>query len=317
MTPAPAEPDTDPDVPSTAGLAASAEALSAQGRRRPREPRPRWYRQQPAALVRLDCGGERHTVRWHKGRLVLLDHDVAAETVLMALGAERPACLTFYDRWKAIFAGGGAPGPSRAPRPSRGPAAAPLRTAVSAGRDLRSFGADLSRVVELAQLVRAERRWADPDLPASDRQRLVDTYLAQLRTAFAASLQPSSRQRGRQQLALHARPLPSGEEAAAEVITGPGRIEVDLQLPLSWVIEVGGRGLGDIPGRMVLAVVDADHERSLLGVSGIVWQVQGPGRVVAQLERWWTTRTEAGWELVDGARPVRRGASLWWSTSQR
>jgi len=165
--------------------------------------------------------------------------------------------------------------------------------------------------------VRAERRWADPDLPAGDRQRLDDAFLTRLRGAFAASLAPSAPVRGRQQLALHARPLPSGEEASAEVTIGAGRIEADLALPLSWVIDVAGRGLDDVPGRMVLAVVDTEADRARLGVAGMVWEVPSAGQVAVRLERWWMQRDGDRWVVVEGDRPVRRGASLWWSTSRR
>jgi hypothetical protein len=65
---------------------------------------------------------------------------------------------------------------------------------------------------------------------------------------------------------------------------------------------------------MILAIVDHDAEHALLGVTGIVWDVGGPGRVDARLERWWVRRDADGWHTADGARPVRRADSVWWST---
>ena len=277
---------------------------------RPREPRPRWYRQVPPAVLRLDCGGARHTVRWRKGRLVLLDHDLAAEVGLMALGAERPACLTFLERWRA----------SVAPNGSRGlPGGSGLRSGRGgvAGEDLRSFGGELSNIVELARLVRAERRWADPSLSEADRRRLVDRFMAELRAATAASLQPSSAQRGRQQLVLRARPLPSGEEASAEVVITTSRIELDLSLPLSWVIDIAGRGLQHQPDRLVLAVIDTEHDRGHVAVTGIIWEVPAPHRVNARLDQWWTARRGDEWVPVEGSRPIRPSRSLWWTSTQR
>lgn len=291
---------------------------------RPAPPRRRWYRAVSPAELHLDCGGARHTVRWRKGRLVLLDHDVGAEVAMMALGSDKPACLTLLERWRTVMPGGAGPG-GMAGRPGRAVAARAaggggggLRSAVAAGGDLRSFGADLARIIELSRLVRAERRWADPELPAADRQRLVDALVGGLRQATAASLAPSAPQRGRQQIALHARPLPSGEEAAAEVAIGAARIEIDLQLPLSWVVEVAGRGLGDLEDRLVLGVIDALPDRGLVGVVGIVWEVEGRGQVGARLERWWTRRGEGGWvPVADAPRPVHPARSLWWSTTRR
>lgn len=266
---------------------------------------------------------------------MLLDHDVAAEIALQALGAERPACLVFLDRWRAAFGSGPGPAGVGSARAASGgsasmgagsggagpgagrPGGARLRSAAAAGVDLRSFGSELARVVELGRLVRAERRWADPELAASDRSRLLERFLAELRQATAVSLQGSSRARGRQQIVVQAHPLPSGEEAAAEVTTSPARIELQLHLPLAWVIDVGGRGLGNVDGRLVLSVTDTDQDRGLLGVSGIVWEVSGPGRVIARLERWWMGRVEGEWRPVDGVRAVRAGRPLWWSTTQR
>ncbi|MGD9751531.1 MAG: hypothetical protein AB7W59_11110 [Acidimicrobiia bacterium] len=292
---------------------------------RPAPPRRRWYRAVPPATLQLDCGGARHTVRWKRGRLVLLDHDVGAEAALMALGSDKPACLTLLERWRTMLNGtAGAPGRAAARSVGSvagGRAGGRVRSAAAAGSDLRSFGADLARVIELSRLVRAERRWADPDLPAADRQRLVDALVGGLRTATAASLRPSAARRGRQQVVVHARPLPSGEEAAAEVTIGPARIEIDLQLPLSWVVEVAGRGLGEQPDRIVLAVIDQLPAEALAGVVGIVWEVDDRGSVAARLERWWTRPAVAdgqGWDVVDDApRPVHPARSLWWSTSRR
>jgi hypothetical protein len=46
------------------------------------------------------CGGARHTVRWRKGRVVLEDHDVAAERALVALGGEPCICLELLAAWR-------------------------------------------------------------------------------------------------------------------------------------------------------------------------------------------------------------------------
>lgn len=189
----------------------------------------------------------------------------------------------------------GRPGRSLASRASGSAGGSGLRSAV-AGGDLRSFGAELARVIELSRLVRAERRWSDPELAV--RSRIANASSMRSSAACAPPPRPPSPrarsvQRGRQQIVLHARPLPSGEEAAAEVTIGASRIELDLQLPLSWVLEVAGRGLGALDGWLVLGVIDALPERGLVGVVGIVWEVEGTGRaagVGARLERWWTRR---------------------------
>ncbi len=296
--------------------------VAPRGLARPPRPARRWYRNVAPAVLRIDCGGARHTIRWRKGRLVLLDHDVAAERTMMALGSDRPACLTVLERWRSTL------GP-----PAAGSAAAAIGIAAptpvarsgragtrgrTAGGDLRSFGADLGRIIELSQLVRAERRWSDPDLAANDRTRLVDALVSGLTRATAASLRPSALQRGRQQLAVRVRPVPSGEESAVEIELSAARIALDLQLPLSWVVEVAGAGLDELDDRLVLAVIDREPSLGRVGVLGVLWQVEGPGRVQALLERWWMGHGPDGWTVAhDAPRPVHPSRSLWWSTSRR
>lgn len=54
--------------------------------------------------LRLPCGGATHVVRWRgRERLELVDHDVAAEAAVAALGAgrHRPPCVVLRDLWEA------------------------------------------------------------------------------------------------------------------------------------------------------------------------------------------------------------------------
>ena len=101
------------------------------------------------------------------------------------------------------------------------------------------------------------------------------------------------------------------------MLIAPGRLEVDLELPLSWVIEVAGRGLDRQDGRLVLAVVDADHSLGALGVSGIVWETSDTGKLTASLQQWWTVRSDDTWVPVSSARAIRVRRPLWWTSSQR
>ncbi len=316
-----ARPDVGTADPSTAEPEPhhSSDALLRPVVTRPPQPRRRWYRRVAPARLQIDCSGGRHTVLWKRGCLVLVDHDVAAESALRALGADRPACLALLERWRTTLQPAGPAGMARTPRvaPAR---PSGLRSPVAAGADLRSFGAELGRVIELAQLVRAERRWADPALPASDRSRLLGRFLGDLRDATAASLQSSARARGRQQIAVQAHPLPSGEQGGVEVTTSAGRIGLELHLPLSWVVDVSGRAMTNVDGRIVLGVLDEEPDGGLTGVIGLVWEVHGAGRVGARMDRWWMTMAEGRWQVVDSARsvpPLRSAQSLWCSTSQR
>lgn len=61
---------------------------------------PEPLRELPAALARVECSGERHTIRWAAGKLVALDHDdPEGERALAALGGTSSACLDVLSVW--------------------------------------------------------------------------------------------------------------------------------------------------------------------------------------------------------------------------
>jgi hypothetical protein len=59
-----------------------------------------WPRGVAALRVGVRCQGATHHVLWRRGALVLEDHDVAADAVLVALGGERPPCLEVLRSWR-------------------------------------------------------------------------------------------------------------------------------------------------------------------------------------------------------------------------
>jgi hypothetical protein len=48
----------------------------------------------------LHCGGQAHRLELRDDDLVLLDHDEASESVLVALGAEVPLCVQLVQAWR-------------------------------------------------------------------------------------------------------------------------------------------------------------------------------------------------------------------------
>lgn len=59
-----------------------------------------WYLSLPPAGTAVPCGNGSHTVRWEAGRLSLPWHpDAEAELVLGALGGDKPACMTLFEKW--------------------------------------------------------------------------------------------------------------------------------------------------------------------------------------------------------------------------
>src|SRR5688500_17103085 len=59
-----------------------------------------WARRAPAVDVPVDCDGAAHRVRYRRGSLVVVDHDVVGERSLQALGGDEPACLAILRAWR-------------------------------------------------------------------------------------------------------------------------------------------------------------------------------------------------------------------------
>ena len=55
----------------------------------------------PRVDVEVACGGERHRVLLRRGKVVLVDHSIAAEAAAVALGAPSPACFDVYRSWRS------------------------------------------------------------------------------------------------------------------------------------------------------------------------------------------------------------------------
>lgn len=60
-----------------------------------------WYRRAPTVRETVVCGAEEHVVVWRRGSLAAAHHDLAGEELLVALGADRPACLEVVQSWRA------------------------------------------------------------------------------------------------------------------------------------------------------------------------------------------------------------------------
>jgi len=61
---------------------------------------PRWPRGAGRLRVNVDCDGTTHSIVWRRGALVLVDHDVAADEVIAALGGDLPPCLELLASWR-------------------------------------------------------------------------------------------------------------------------------------------------------------------------------------------------------------------------
>lgn len=61
----------------------------------------KWWAPVEPVTVEVSCGEERHRLSWRRGKLVLDDHDLAAEESFAALGGEPALCLEVLRAWRA------------------------------------------------------------------------------------------------------------------------------------------------------------------------------------------------------------------------
>jgi hypothetical protein len=232
---------------------------------------PPWSRHLDDASMAVSCGGGHHRVRWSAGTLHLDDHvDLAAEQVLVALGAPLPPCLAALRLFEDAVADGGFLGEWA----GRGHAD-PARTAwlATALERYRSEGVqEFLHGLPIRRLPRMGEALVELPPALLDRAALAvaqgvidggrpdDSYVcAQLdeavrrrvRRAFVRSLATSA--------------LPGGSAALTplrcEVRDGAPRVDgqvsgragmVEMRVSRSWLVEVWGTGLAHLDGLLVL-----------------------------------------------------------------
>ena len=234
---------------------------------------PAWWAAVAPATTDVDCGGERHELRWEAGQLHLPHHpDVEAERTLGALGADVPTCLRLREAWAthstdpALVTLGRRPGEADlgfatdsalllAP-PLHTP---PRRPDRSGGRDRRDdLVALLSLPVAfvdrlaLTAMADAADRWPDPAF----RER----HGLRLGASLAARAGPALRRLGAhlarpdEPVTVHATPAPPAGRTWIRAERTSEGLEITASLPLSWLARVWGPGLSEPDGRFVLAL---------------------------------------------------------------
>jgi hypothetical protein len=199
--------------------------------------------------VAIPCGAGVHRVLFRRGNLVLVDHDVAAEATVAALGGTPPPCFDVFRSWRARDAWERAlepRGPGFHQLYRRPPLPAPLQLPLEAG------------------IVRGwERRRARGDRHAG--AMLTTAVHTKGEAALAAALRKVARGRV--------------ERCAVEIGASPsatGRITststtVTVRVTDDWWRTVGLPGAAlDEHGRFVLAV----RPKKLV----LDWQERSPGR---------------------------------------
>lgn len=238
------------------------------------------------ATTRVDCGGERHTIRWTGGDLIALDHDdPEGERAFLALGGEHQRCIEVLDAWaryrsdprvlSALSRGGGDYLQRRADRgaPRSGLLQGSRGSGWSAYAPLGSTAYSSPSTVRYGGKASSRPDVSDDDgvgvLAGLDRgvaRRLVATTTEVLLATRDPSVQPTLEASlfGRVTSALRSWSGRADLEVELVVVDPNDANIVEegeklfVRLPMEWVSTVWARDLAVIGDRFALGVLDAD-----------------------------------------------------------
>lgn len=257
-----------------------------------------WHAGYPPVTVSLDCGGATHRIRWDDGRLALLDHDRAAEAAVGALGGATPRCLEVLDAWREEHEqlAGGLAWLAREPEHV----------------DSRLPG-ELAVLVRLARMAGIARRWDEPDADPPLRNWLARRMSRSLEAAFRDALRASAHRRGRLKVSIGCGALAPGEQVTVEAEVRPAQVRLQLGMPVTWLVDVWGRGVARVHDLVVLDVVERERGPDRLGVLAVGWEAAGRGVVAPRLAPVWLERLPEGWVAADDEPPPPVRRHPWWS----
>jgi len=239
-----------------------------------------WWAGVADAVAEIDCGGERHALRWHHGALLLEDHpaeEAPAEAALEALGAPPPACRALHARWERVESSVEVISLWRRPGEDlAGFEPAGVRPLIAAGSRARAPAAERRRAdllatlslpppmidrLVLGALAAASARWPDEAFRARHGLRLGAALAARARPAVTRLGEELA---GPGRASVTVAPAPPGTPPAVTArLAGRDRVVVDAFLDLAWMGEVWARGISEIDGRVVLAVRSLEAPGSL------------------------------------------------------
>lgn len=226
---------------------------------------PGWCTFLPPATTLVDCGGEEHRVTWRRGKLVLEDHDLAAERTMLAFGGQPCQCLRTLNRWREMHS-------------SRIPAEVVRRMQTGPDRRLLLAPPGLAAVTELTLPLTWEREWRRSSR-TSDHGGLVEDVLARRARPPLAEHLTAWRVRAGSRLVSSAEVRLAGPGGAPELSGAIDAVaaRATASLRASWLGRVWARGLATVGDAFVLDVLDARPDGSARALVGR-WEEREPGR---------------------------------------
>ncbi len=235
----------------------------------------RWCDHIEPSTALVDCNGERHRVTWRRGKVVLEDHDLSAETAMLAFGGRPFPCLGVLRRWRDMHTWA-----------MSGELFRTMSTRL--GPDVVLPG-PLEPVHQLGLMLTWERTWRRSSFYAGYERLLLE----QLRTR---ALPPLREHLGLWRERSGARLLSSVEVEVLRPGRAPSivgtmdavRVRATATIGVSWILRVWARGLALVDDAFVLDVGEESHETPVQVVAvrweegrGGSWSPRAlPGRVV-------------------------------------
>ena len=264
----------------------------------------------------ITCGGMSHAIRWSKGSLDLIDHDVDAERTVVSLGGDPCECLKVYEAWLAMT-------PHEGAMLLRPESEIPLKEiarqnlqyqALVQSRYMSSSHPSYAQAKEEMRMV--ERLVAIASLPPALLNALCAKLIAELDDVVNLDV-GDTRSRKLLEEALSARANPALErcmrswrriDQAALVTVEAWLTEPEeehsiigwatersgmaaVSLPSSWLLEVWAHGLSLVDDCFVLQVVSSEPDGSK-GVLALRWErrysqmQESDSTVPASADRW-------------------------------
>lgn len=210
----------------------------------------------------VDCNGERHRVTWRRGKVVLEDHDLTAETAMLAFGGAPCPCLGVLWRWRDMH--------------TWAMSGQLFQTMSDRLGTERVLPPELKPVHELGLMLTWERRWRRSSYYTAHERLLLE----QLRSRALPPLRDHighwrKRSGARLVSSVDVEVLRPGRSPTLVGAMDPVRVRAVASVGVSWVLSVWARGLALVDGAFVLEAEDEVGGEDAVPVRAVRWEEHG------------------------------------------
>lgn len=232
----------------------------------------RWCDHVAPVTELVECNGEQHRVTWRTGKVVLEDHDLAAERMLQALGGGTCECLRVLKRWRDLHSWA-----------TSGELYLQMRSRVAA--QVLAPG-ELATIQELGLLLTWERAWRQQAYMGTQARWLHEQLRARAVEPLRRHLVHWAERLGaHQSSSVDVEVLRPGQEPRLAGEIDRYRVRATAGLGVRWMLGVHPRGLAVVDGAFVLELLPsatglrARAVRWEEGAGGTARPVAGVGRL--------------------------------------